>query len=70
MYRSEMPCFNDDMQSLGAAVLAGVLATLPKTGELIEDLKFVLSGICAIPLDTRKNALYNLHLLLGKLFAC
>jgi len=48
MYRTEFPCFNDDMSGTAAAVLAGVLAALPKTGGRLGDHTFMFSGEGAI----------------------
>lgn len=44
MYRTEFPCFNDDMSGTAAAVLAGVLASLGRTGGKLSDHTFILSG--------------------------
>lgn len=44
MYRTEFPCFNDDIQGLGAAVLAGILGALPKAGGALSDQTFLLAG--------------------------
>eukprot|EP00884_Botryococcus_braunii_P023449 jgi/Botrbrau1/9789/Bobra.85_1s0033.1 len=43
-YRGTFPCFSDDMQGLGAAVLAGVLAGSPLTGRKLLDHTFMLVG--------------------------
>jgi len=44
MYRTEFPCFNDDMSGVGASVLAGVMAALPKMGGRLGDQTFLFSG--------------------------
>lgn len=44
MYGTEFPCFNDDIQGMGAAVLAGVLAALPKTGKALGEHTFLFAG--------------------------
>ena len=46
MYRTEFPCFNDDMSGTAAAVLAGVLAALPRTGGRLADHRIVFVGGC------------------------
>ncbi|KAG1667045.1 hypothetical protein FOA52_000406 [Chlamydomonas sp. UWO 241] len=47
MYRTEFPCFNDEMLGVAASVLAAVLAALPKTGGRLGDHTFVFSGVDA-----------------------
>ena len=42
--RSEFPCFDDDLSGTAAAVLAGVLASLPKIGGKLADQTFLFSG--------------------------
>ncbi|GBF99300.1 NADP-dependent malic enzyme [Raphidocelis subcapitata] len=44
MYRTDFPCYNDDLQGLGTAVLAAVLGALPKTGGSLADHTVVLAG--------------------------
>ncbi|KAG2437633.1 hypothetical protein HYH02_011272 [Chlamydomonas schloesseri] len=48
MYRTEFPCFNDDMSGTAAAVLAGVLAALPRTGGRLADHRIVFVGEGAV----------------------
>ncbi len=45
MYRSDMPCFSDDVSGEAAVVLAAVLAALPKTGGRLGDHVFLFSGL-------------------------
>ncbi|KAF6265971.1 hypothetical protein COO60DRAFT_1477166 [Scenedesmus sp. NREL 46B-D3] len=44
MYRTDFPCFSDELQGLGAAVLAAILGSLPKTGGSLADHTVMLSG--------------------------
>lgn len=44
MYRTEFPCFSDDMSGQAAVVLAAVLAALPKTGGRLGDHTYIFSG--------------------------
>lgn len=44
MYRTDFPCFSDELQGLGTAVLAAVLGSLPKTGGSLADHTVLLSG--------------------------
>lgn len=44
MYRSEFPCFNNDIQCFAAAVLSGIMGALPKTGGALAEHRFILSG--------------------------
>nr|BAU61574.1 NADP-dependent malic enzyme [Gonium pectorale] len=48
MYRTEFPCFNDDMSGTAAAVLAGVMAALPKTGGRLQDHRILFAGEGAV----------------------
>ncbi|GFR43162.1 hypothetical protein Agub_g4211, partial [Astrephomene gubernaculifera] len=48
MYRTEFPAFNDDMTGLAAAVLAGIMAALPKTGGRLADHRIVFVGEGAV----------------------
>ncbi|KIY96188.1 malate dehydrogenase (oxaloacetate-decarboxylating)(NADP+) [Monoraphidium neglectum] len=49
MYRTDFPCYNDDLQGLGTAVLAAILGSLPKTGGSLADQTVVISGDGATP---------------------
>ncbi|KAF8071093.1 ME6 [Scenedesmus sp. PABB004] len=44
MYRTDFPCFSDELQGLGTAVLAAILGSLPKTGGSLADHTVLLSG--------------------------
>lgn len=44
MYRTDFPCFSDELQGLGTAVLAALLGSLPKTGGSLADHTVLLSG--------------------------
>lgn len=44
MYRTEFPCFNDDMSGTAAAVLSGVMAALQRTGGRLSDHRIVFAG--------------------------
>lgn len=44
MYRTEFPCFDDDISGTSGAVLASVLAAIPKTGGRLADHTFLFSG--------------------------
>lgn len=44
MYRTDFPCFSDELQGLGAAVLAAILGSLPRTGGSLADHTVLLSG--------------------------
>eukprot|EP00798_Chlamydomonas_sp_ICE-L_P018130 gene18125-24570_t len=48
MYRTEFPCFNDDMTGIATAVLASILGAWPKTGTQLGDHIFLFSGDGAI----------------------
>ncbi|KAI8472774.1 MAG: NADP-dependent malic enzyme [Monoraphidium minutum] len=49
MYRTDFPCYNDDLQGLGTAVLAAILGSLPKTGGSLADQTVLISGDGATP---------------------
>eukprot|EP00775_Hariotina_reticulata_P006129 gene6129-6368_t len=44
MYRTDFPCFSDELQGLGTAVLAAIMGSLPKTGGSLADHTVLLSG--------------------------
>mmetsp|Transcript_19147 Transcript_19147/g.53619 ORF Transcript_19147/g.53619 Transcript_19147/m.53619 type:complete len:624 (+) Transcript_19147:96-1967(+) len=48
MYRTEFPCYNDDMSGSAATVLAGILAALPKIGGRLGDHVYMFSGESAM----------------------
>ncbi|GIL57212.1 hypothetical protein Vafri_12415 [Volvox africanus] len=48
MYRTEFPCFNDDMAGVAAAVLAGIMAALPRTGGRLSDHRIIFVGEGAV----------------------
>ena len=49
--RTEFPCFSDEMLGTASAVLAGILASLLKTGGRLADHTFMFSGKRAADLD-------------------
>ena len=42
--RSEFPCFDDDLSGTASAVLAGILASLPKLGGKLGDQTYMFVG--------------------------
>lgn len=44
MYRTDFPCYNDDLQGLPTAVLAAILGSLPKAGGSLADHTVLLAG--------------------------
>lgn len=43
-YRSEIACFNDDIQGTGCVALAAVMAGLHVSGVKLEDMRMVVFG--------------------------
>jgi hypothetical protein len=43
-YRTEFPCYNDDMSGSAATVLACIIAALPKIGGRLGDHVYLFSG--------------------------
>lgn len=43
-YRSELPCFNDDIQGTGAVVMASLLAALKHTNRSLKDTRVLVFG--------------------------